>query len=87
VRPAGRCPLRHDVPPQAGGRFRVLFLMDETFRGWNARTAWRNTCLDLHHRRDFDKVAIVGAPTWEQWCAKLVDVLTAGEIRISPATS
>jgi hypothetical protein len=62
-------------------RVRVLFLMDETFRGWNARAAWRNTCLDLRHRRDFDKVAIVGAPTWERWCAKLANSLIAGEIK------
>jgi hypothetical protein len=66
---------------EAAERVRVLVLMDETFRGWNARAAWRNTCLDVRHRRDFDKVAIVGAPTWEQWCAKLVNLLTAGEIK------
>ncbi|WP_369805275.1 STAS/SEC14 domain-containing protein, partial [Pseudonocardia sp. MH-G8] len=44
-------------------------------RGRRARAAWRNTCLDLRHRRDFDKVAIVGAPTWERWCAKLANLL------------
>ncbi|OZM75351.1 STAS/SEC14 domain-containing protein, partial [Pseudonocardia sp. MH-G8] len=42
---------------------------------------WRNTCLDLRHRRDFDKVAIVGAPTWERWCAKLANLLITGEIK------
>ncbi|OLT01281.1 hypothetical protein BJF90_32890 [Pseudonocardia sp. CNS-004] len=67
---------------EAGGRIRVLVLMEETFQGWNVRAAWRNTCLDLRHRRDFDKVAIVGAPTWEQWCAKLANLLIAGEIKI-----
>jgi hypothetical protein len=55
--------------------------MDETFISWNARAAWRNTCIDLRHRRDFGKVAIVGSPAWEQWCAKPVDVLIIGEIR------
>jgi hypothetical protein len=66
---------------KAAERIRVLLLMEETFRGWNARAAWRNTCLDLRHRRDFDKVAIVGAPTWEQWCAKLANFLITGEIK------
>jgi hypothetical protein len=65
----------------AGERIRVLLFMDETFRGWNARAAWRNTCLDLRHRRDFDKVAIVGVSAWEQWCATLVEGLITGEIR------
>ena len=65
----------------ATDRIRVLFLMDETFQGWDARAAWLNTRLDLRHRRHFDKVAIVGAPTWEQWCTKLADLLIAGEIK------
>lgn len=62
-------------------RLRVLFLMDETFRGWNAGAAWLNTRLDLRRRRDFEKVAIVGAPTWERWCARLAGLLVAGEIK------
>jgi hypothetical protein len=66
---------------EAAARIRVLFLMDETFQGWDARAAWLNTCLDLRHRRDFDKVAIVGPPTWEEWCAKLANLLIAGEIK------
>ena len=66
---------------EATDRIRVLFLMDETFQGWDARAAWLNTRLDLRHRRHFDKVAIVGAPTWEEWCAKLADLLIAGEIK------
>lgn len=44
--------------------------------------AWANTVLDLKHRRDFDKVAMVGAPAWEQWCAKTAaTVLITGELR------
>ncbi|HET9117508.1 MAG TPA: STAS/SEC14 domain-containing protein [Pseudonocardiaceae bacterium] len=66
---------------EAVDRIRVLVLMDETFRGWDARAAWINTCLDLRHRRDFEKVAIVGAPTWEEWCVKLANVLIAGELK------
>jgi len=62
-------------------RIRVLVLMEESFRGWNARAAWRNTCLDLRFRRDFERVAIVGAPTWERWCAEVAGVLISGEIR------
>jgi SpoIIAA-like len=66
---------------EAARRIRVLFLIDETFRGWNLRAAWLNTRLDLRHRRDFEKVAIVGAPTWERWCAELAGLLIAGEIK------
>jgi hypothetical protein len=47
---------------------KALFLMDETFAGWSLRAAWANAVFDLKHRRDFEKVAIVGAPKWEDWC-------------------
>ena len=49
---------------------KALFLMDETFEGWSLRAAWANTTFDVKHRRDFEKIAIVGAPKWEEFCAK-----------------
>ena len=49
---------------------KALFLMDETFEGWSLRAAWANTVFDVKHRRDFEKIAIVGAPKWEDWCIK-----------------
>lgn len=72
---------RLETALESAEQIRVLLVMDQTFRGWDARAAWRNTCLDMRHRRDFDKVAIVGAPTWEQWCAKLANLLIVGEIK------
>ena len=45
---------------------RVLVLMDENFEGWTLPAAWANTTFDLRHRRDFDKIAMVGAPKWEE---------------------
>jgi hypothetical protein len=62
-------------------KIRVLFVMDETFEGWTLGAAWLNTSLDIRHRKDFEKLAIVGAPTWEEWCLKLAALLIAGEIR------
>ena len=63
------------------GRIRVLFYMDETFRGWGFRSAWANTILDVRHRADFERIAVVGAPAWEVWCLKLAGLLMVGEIR------
>ncbi len=48
----------------------VLFLMDENFECWSLGAAWANTVLVFTHRRDFGKVAMVGGPTWEKWCAE-----------------
>ena len=41
-----------------------------------------NTVFDVKHRRDFDKVAVVGAPRWEQWCVKVAAAwVMSGELR------
>lgn len=61
---------------------KVLFVMDEAFDGWSLGAAWANTILDLKHRRDFKKIAMVGGPRWEEWCAKTVAMLLmSGEMR------
>jgi hypothetical protein len=85
---SARLPIRRrGIRPGAGRwgsghpRGSVLLLMEETFRGWAARAAWLNARFHLRHRRHFDKVAIVGAPTWEEWCAKLSGLLITGEIK------
>ncbi|MGH3559381.1 MAG: STAS/SEC14 domain-containing protein [Mycobacterium sp.] len=60
----------------------VLFLMDDAFEGWCLGAAWTNTIFDLKHRRDFDKIAMVGSPRWEEWCVKLAAApLMRGEMR------
>lgn len=61
---------------------KVLFLLDENFRGWSPRAAWVNTVFDFEHRRDFAKVAVVGAPRWERWCVNVAAAcLMSGELR------
>lgn len=61
---------------------KVLFLLDEPFGGWGLRAAWANTVFDVKHRNDFDKVAVVGAPRWEQWCVNVAaSLLMGGELR------
>lgn len=79
----------HDVlEPRVGSllaqfrALRVLFLMDEAFTGWSLGAAWANTVFDLKHRRDFEKVAMVGAPGWEEFCVKrAAALLMTGELR------
>jgi hypothetical protein len=63
-------------------RLRVLFLMDEAFQGWSLGAAWTNTTFDVKHRRDFEKVAMVGAPKWEERCVRTAATfLMNGELR------
>lgn len=64
------------------GTCKVLFLIDEPFDGWTLRAAWVNTVFDIRHRNDFAKVAVVGAPRWEQWCVNVAAAwLMRGELR------
>ncbi|MBN3458449.1 STAS/SEC14 domain-containing protein [Mycolicibacterium sp.] len=61
---------------------KVLILIDESFAGWTLSAAWANTVFDVKHRRDFDKIAMVGAPAWEQWCVHTpAALLMRGELR------
>lgn len=63
-------------------RAKVLFLIDEPFDGWTLRAAWVNTVFDIKRRNDFAKVAVVGAPRWEQWCVDVAAAwLMSGELR------
>ena len=66
-------------------KLRVLFYMDRDFRGWDLQSAWDNTLLDARHRNDFEKVAMVGAPKWEEWCVKIAGVMVRGTMRTFPA--
>lgn len=64
---------------------RALILIDEAFAGWTLSAAWANTAFDVKHRRDFDKIAMVGAPKWEEWCAQApATLLMRGELRTYP---
>ncbi|MGA5544942.1 STAS/SEC14 domain-containing protein [Mycobacterium sp. NPDC051198] len=64
---------------------RVLILVDKSFDGWTLSAAWANTVFDLKHRGDFEKIAMVGAPRWEQWCVqKPASWLMRGELRTYP---
>lgn len=61
---------------------KVLFAMDETFDGWTLGAAWANTVFDIAHRRHFARIAMVGAPRWEEWCVTVpAAVLMSGELR------
>jgi SpoIIAA-like len=61
---------------------KALFLMDETFEGRSLRAAWASAVFDVKHRRNFEKIAIVGAPKWEVWCIRAAARwLMTGELR------
>ena len=66
------------------GRVRVLIQMDDDFREWNLKAAWANTNLDFQFRNSLEKVAVIGAPRWEEWCVRLAALLVRGELKTFP---
>ncbi|MGV9799755.1 STAS/SEC14 domain-containing protein [Mycobacterium sp. NPDC003449] len=77
-----RCDLQHRGPHRTHRR---AGRPHESFDGWDLSAAWANTLFDLRHRTDFEKVAMVGAPKWEEWCVKVpAAVLMRGALRTFP---
>jgi len=64
------------------GKLKALFVMDESFEGWDLKAAWDDTKLGLAHRTDFTRLAIVGGPEWVRWCIRLSGFLLKGEVRL-----
>jgi SpoIIAA-like len=63
------------------GRVRVLFHLDPDFQGWTPGALWEDLKLDLKHRNNFEKVALVGAPLWADALMKLFTHFMPGEVR------
>jgi stage II sporulation SpoAA-like protein len=66
------------------GSVRALIYMDHDFKGWELKAAWANTKLDFRFRHSLEKIAVVGAPRWEEWCVSVAGLLVRGELRTFP---
>jgi len=63
------------------GQLSILLFLEDSFEGWDLQAAWDDASLGIRHRADFDKIAVVGAPAWVEWCIRLAGFLMKGEIR------
>lgn len=63
------------------GRVRLLFHLEPDFKGWTPGALWEDLKLDLKHRGDFEKVALVGASFWVDAFLKLFAHFMPGEVR------
>jgi hypothetical protein len=72
--------LLHERLP-ALGRPGLVIGLDE-FDGYDSPGAFvEDFRMDLAHRNDFSRIAMVGENTWEKWGANLADALTTGELK------
>ena len=63
------------------GRARAVIAFDDDFHGWELGALWDDAKFGLKHRNHFDKVAVVGAPRWVQWSARLGELFMHGEVK------
>ncbi len=69
----------------AHGAFRCLLHMDEGFEGWELGAMWDDMHFGFKHRKEVEKIAVVGGPSWAEWSVKLGSLLVAGEVKAFPA--
>jgi hypothetical protein len=69
---------------QEHDKVRFLWLLDDSFDGAEAGAVWDDTKFGLKHRHDFEKLALVGGPTWMDWLTKLAGKIMSGETRTFP---
>jgi len=62
------------------GSVRILMHLID-FKGWDLHAAWDDMKFGVKHCHDFERIAIVGDKTWEEWMAKLSSPFTASGSR------
>jgi hypothetical protein len=67
------------------GKLRPLFEAGHGFEGWDTAAARDDSVFRLSHACDFERLALVGAPGWAEWCVCLSVFLVKGEVRLLPA--
>jgi hypothetical protein len=68
------------------GKARLLLEMGDDFHGWEAAAAWDDFRLGMTHRKDFEKMGVVGGPRWMEWCMKFGALFVNGEVKSFPAS-
>jgi hypothetical protein len=67
------------------GKVRLLAELHD-FHGWDLLAVWDDIKFASEHRRDIERVAIVGERRWESWMAKVCKPFTMAKIRYFDAS-
>jgi hypothetical protein len=59
----------------------IMFVLQHDFAGWTMGAAWDDLAYALRHRRDIERVAVVGGSDWVSWCLSATHLLIKGEVR------
>ena len=58
-----------------------VFVDGTQFQGWEARAAWDDFKLGRRHRKEFDRIAILGNEHWQERVAKIGSWFVSGEVK------
>jgi len=62
------------------GRLCMIFEMQD-FRGWDAQSLWEEFKFQARHRKDLNRVAVVGDKNWEHWASSISRLFTGADVR------
>jgi hypothetical protein len=62
------------------GKIRILFEMTD-FHGWEPKAAWDDFKLNLKHRHDIERVAMVGEKKWQHRLTEFAKPFTGATVR------
>ncbi len=68
------------------GKARLLLDRGDEFHGWDAAALWDDAHFGIAHRKDFEKMGVIGGPKWVEWGLKLAALAISGEIRSFPSS-
>lgn len=63
------------------GKARLIVDFGEHYKGFDLSAMWDDTKFGIKHRADFEKLAIVGGPSWSNWAAKLGEAMMHCEVQ------
>ena len=66
------------------GKARFLYYLDEGFTGWEMGAMWEDAKFGMKHKDDFEKIAVVGVPTWVAWGTRLFAHFMEGQVKVFP---
>jgi hypothetical protein len=61
-------------------KIRLFFEMTQ-FHGWEPKAAWDDLKLNLKHRNDIERIAMVGEKKWQHWLTEFAKPFTAAKVR------
>ena len=56
---------------QQHGKIKLVFFLNESFGGWELGAMWDDAKFGMQHKNDFERIALVGGPSWVAWLTRM----------------